>query len=113
MIVVELAVAPKMTARSTMHNMTKTIAVSFLVLTGLFAGGCAKDAQVMQAASGMHQQLEPAVIEDPELANYLQQVGERIIASAKDLDRQGYGPKSHKSENTSWMFGNQMKFHFV
>src|SRR3954470_19059367 len=97
-----------------MHNMTKTtIAFSFLLLTALVTGGCAKDAQVVQAASGMHQQLEPAVIEDPELANYLQQVGERIIASAKDLDRQGYGPKSHKSENTGWMFGNQMKFHFV
>ena len=67
----------------------------------------------MQAASGMHQQLEPAVIEDPELANYLQQVGDRIIASAKELDRQGYGPKSHKSSDNSWMFGDKMKFHFV
>src|SRR4051812_3206042 len=100
------------TARSTMHKMTKAIAVSILTLTGLFAGGCAKDAQVMQAASGMHQQLEPAVIEDPQLANYLQQVGDRIISSAQELDKQGYGPKSHKSENTGWMFKN-MKFHFV
>jgi predicted Zn-dependent protease len=95
-----------------MHNMTKAIAVCLLVLTGFFAGGCAKDAQVMQAAAGMHNQLEPAVIEDPQLANYLQQVGDRIIAAAAELDKQGYGPKSHKSEKTGWMF-KDMKFHFV
>jgi predicted Zn-dependent protease len=84
-----------------------------LLATSLFATGCATDAQVMQAASGMHQQLEPAVIEDPELASYLQRVGERIISSAKDLSQQGYGPKSHKSSDTSWMFGEKMRFHFV
>ena len=89
-----------------------SVALSFLLLASLVAGGCASDRQVMQAASGMHQQLEPAVIEDPQLANYLQQVGERIINSAAELDRQGYGPKSHKSEDTSWMF-SKMRFHFV
>src|SRR5687767_978458 len=92
----------------------QSITLSILLLGGLFAGGgCATDQQVMQAASGMHQQLEPTIIEDPELANYLQSVGERIIASAQDLSRQGYGPKSHKSSDTSWMFGDKMKFHFV
>jgi len=96
-----------------MHTLSKTLCLLLLLVTGLFATGCASDAQVMQAASGMHQQLEPAVIQDPELANYLQQIGERIIASAKELDHQGYGPKSHKSSDASWMFGDKMKFHFV
>jgi predicted Zn-dependent protease len=93
--------------------MSSTVAVSiFLLLGGLFAGGCASDAKVVQAAAGVHTQLEPAVIEDPELANYLQSVGDRIIQTAQELDRQGYGPKTHKSEKTDWMFKN-MKFHFV
>jgi predicted Zn-dependent protease len=96
-----------------MRTLSKTLCLVTLLLSGLFATGCASDAQVMQAASGMHQQLEPAVIEDPELAQYLQQVGERIISSAKDLSQQGYGPKSHKSADTNWMFGEKMRFHFV
>ncbi len=96
-----------------MHTLSRTAAVLVLIVSGLFASGCASDAQVMQAASGMHQQLEPAVIEDPELANYLQSIGERIISSAKDLSQQGYGPKSHKSGESGWMFGDKMKFHFV
>ena len=96
-----------------MKMLSKSLCLLLLLVTGFFATGCATDAQVMQAASGMHQQLEPAVIEDPELANYLQQVGERIISSAKDLSQQGYGPKSHKSGESSWMFGDKMRFHFV
>ena len=96
-----------------MRTLSKSLSLLFLLVTSFFATGCATDAQVMQAATGMHQQLEPAVIEDPELANYLQQVGERIISSARDLSQQGYGPKSHKSSDTSWMFGDKMRFHFV
>jgi predicted Zn-dependent protease len=95
-----------------MRILPKSIAVPILLLSGLFASGCAKDAQVMQAASGMHNQLEPAVIEDPQLANYLQQVGQRIIGTAEEMARQGYGPKSHKSQSSDWMF-KSMKFHFV
>src|SRR5687767_7244315 len=96
-----------------MKTLSKTLCLVTLLFSGLFAGGCASDAQVMQAASGMHNQLEPAVIEDPELAGYLQQVGERIISSAKEMSQQGYGPKSHKSAEANWMFGDKMKFHFV
>jgi predicted Zn-dependent protease len=91
----------------------RKIVPAFLLLLGLVVGGgCASDAQVIQNASGMHNQLEPAVIEDPELAGYLQKLGERIISSAQELDRQGYGPKSHKSEQSDWMY-KDMKFHFV
>src|SRR5439155_9553533 len=69
--------------------------------------------QVLAQASNVHNQLEPAVIEDPQLAGYLQQVGDRILGPAKELDRQGFGPKTHKTEKTDWMFGQDMKFHFV
>src|SRR5215213_8970404 len=71
---------------------TKLLIVPLLLLAGgLFSTGCASDRQVIAQASQMQTQLE----------------------TAKDLDQQGYGPKSHKAEDTSWMFGNDMKFHFV
>ena len=95
-----------------MPRLFSTLAVTLLAFTGLFAGGCATDAQVMQAAAGMHNQLEPAVIEDPQLAGYLQSLGDRIISTAQEMTRQGYGPKSHKQGESQWMF-KDMKFHFV
>src|SRR5688572_30285656 len=88
--------------------------VAFLSLASLFAtGGCATDKAVMAQASQMNTQLEPATIDDPELAAYFQQVGERIITTARDLSRQGYGPKSHKNGENAWMFGDKMEFHLV
>src|SRR5262249_24603823 len=85
-----------------------------LVVVGfLFATGCANDKKVMAVADKMHTGLEPAVMEDPELAAYLQKVGDRIIESAQTLDKEGYGPKSHKEQDKQWMFSNKMHFYFV
>jgi predicted Zn-dependent protease len=95
-----------------MHTSKKLI-ISSLLLLGFLVGGCATDQSVISNANQMNTQLKPAIIEDPELANYLQKVGDRIIGSAKELDKQGYGPESHKKGENAWMFGNNMKFHFV
>src|SRR5690349_20210907 len=97
-----------------MRNL-RTFAVSSLLLSTLLiaAGGCATDQSVISQANNMNTQLKPAIMEDPELATYLQKVGDRIIGAAKELDAQGYGPKSHKTADNAWMFGNDMKFHFV
>ena len=94
-------------------NARKILIFPLLLIAGLINFGCATDRQVISQAAGMHNQLEPAVIEDAELAGYLQEVGNRIIATAQDLSRQGYGPKSHRKEESGWMFGQDMKFHFV
>src|SRR4051812_27092947 len=91
----------------------KHIIVPVLLCLAALTTGCATDQAVISQATQMNTQLQPAVIQDPELSNYLQQVGNRIIAAAKELDRQGYGPKSHKSANNDWMFGQDMKFYFV
>src|SRR5689334_4083178 len=77
------------------------------------AAGCANDKKVMAVADKMHTGLEPAVMEDQELAAYLQKVGDRIIESAQALDKEGFGPKSHKEEDNQWMFSNKMHFYFV
>src|SRR5678816_4091575 len=97
-----------------MRNPRKLSVASPLLLTFvLLAGGCATDQAVISQANQMNGQLKPAIMEDPELASYLQKVGDRIIGAAKELDAQGYGPKSHKNGENAWMFGNNMKFHFV
>src|SRR4051812_44693200 len=89
--------------------------VTLIVLTfGLsMFGGCVKDSTVISQATNTHKGLEPAIIQDPQLADYIQRVGERIIHAAQDLDHENFGPKSHKTgEDTSWMFTG-MEFHFV
>jgi len=73
---------------------------------------CATDRQVIQQADNAHKDLEPAVLEDPQLAGYLQEMGDRIIVEAKKLSDAGYGPKSHRAEEDAWMF-TDVKFHFV
>lgn len=79
----------------------------------LLITGCATDSKVIDNAQQMNGQLKPAIITDPELAGYLQAVGDRVIASAKKLEAQGVAPKAHDSEDASWMFSERMKFYFV
>ena len=86
-----------------------------LLATFAVGAGCTtSDRQVIGQANQFHQSLEPAVMEDPQLSAYIQKVGDRIIAAAEELDKQGYGPTSHKKESAAWMFERGgMKFHFV
>ena len=88
------------------------LAVTSLLLL-LCATGCANDRKVMAVADQMHTGLEPAVMDDPELSAYLQKIGDRIIDAARQLDKEGYGPKSHKSGESGWMFSDKMRFYFV
>ena len=82
-----------------------------LLAAGLFGGGCASDRQVIAQADQAHNSLEPAVITDPELNGYIQDVGDRIIQAAAEYAREKGGPKG---ENSRWMFdADTMRFHFV
>src|SRR2546423_14070334 len=84
------------------------LALTFLVFA-MLSVGCATDKAVISQAQQFDSQLKPAEINDSALSDYLQRVGDRIIASARELDRQGFGPKSHKKESSEWMFGQNMK----
>jgi predicted Zn-dependent protease len=85
-----------------------------LLFVSVLATGCASDKQVISQANQFHSSLEPAVINDAQLGRYIQTVGDRIIAAAEELDKQGFGPVSHKKESAAWMFDKGgMKFHFV
>ena len=97
-------------APSTMRHIQAILAAMALTFAG---SSCATDRQVIAQASDTHRQLAPTVLEDPELATYLQTMGRRIVDAARDLDAQGFGPKSHRKEDDAWMFSDQMEFHFV
>lgn len=75
-------------------------------------GGCASDRAVINQANQMHSGLEPAVVADPELSAYLQEVGNRIIREAKKhQSRENVGKE--QTEENQWMFSEGMRFHFV
>jgi predicted Zn-dependent protease len=91
---------------------TRSFALAALLSAWLVAGGCASDKATITKAAAANNQLAPAIITDPALAAYIQQVGNRIVASAKWYDAKGEGPKTHKGDN-AWMFTDRMKFHLV
>src|SRR5207248_2645805 len=93
-----------------------THCVSFLLLTLVLSiGGCAvTDRQIIDQADQAHSGLKPAVINDRDLADYIQSVGDRIVEAAKEADRNKIGPTSHFKDNErDWMFSKKMQFHFV
>jgi predicted Zn-dependent protease len=100
------------------RNLSPRLTRLLLLLTlGLFGAGgtlgCATDAAVISQANQFHGGLKPAVIEDPALANYIQSVGDRVIAAAREVEREGNVPKASKNHDNSWMFSDKIKFHFV
>ena len=83
-----------------------------LVLAALSA--CATDRQVIAQANEANAELAPAIIQDQSLAPYVQKIGERIVAAAREADQAHEGPKAHfdKKEDNAWMFTNG-QFHLV
>ena len=69
--------------------------------------GCATDQQVIAQAADVHKQLEPSVVENPQLAAYVQKVGDRIVKSGQELHGRGEFPQAE-----SWMFEG-IQFHLV
>jgi len=75
--------------------------------------GCATDRQVIGQAESTNSELEPAILDDPELSAYMQEIGARIVTAAKAADAAHEGPSSHFSgEDNAWMF-ERGQFHLV
>jgi predicted Zn-dependent protease len=85
-----------------------------VLLPVLLLAACATDKQVRSQADQTHAQLEPAVMKDQELVDYLQAIGARVVAAAQELDKEHVGPKTHfdQKEDNSWMFSHD-QFHLV
>lgn len=96
------------------HRAGRLGAIVALALSCLFgAAGCASDKAVIQQANQFHGGLAKAVMDDSQLATYIQQVGDRILETAREMNRQGYKPKSEHDEDNAWMFSDKVQFHFV
>ena len=97
------------------HDIKRPVAYGICtLLLGLGGIGCmASDKQVVQQASQFQTGIQPAVINQPQVNEYLQQIGNRIIAAAKELDAKGVGPKTHfQDKDRAWMF-QDIKFQLV
>jgi predicted Zn-dependent protease len=84
-----------------------------LVLVGLVGlVGCASDKSVISQSNDAHRQLEPAVVEDAVLKQYVQAVGDRVVVAAREMAQEGYEEKRLFSQDPSWMFEG-VQFHLV
>ena len=95
------------------NGCVRFLTVSLMAVVAVIGTGCATDRAVIGQANQMHSGIKPAVIDDPELTHYLQDIGDRIIEAAREYERQGGGPEAHRKEKSDWMFGKDMKFHLV
>ncbi|MGF1634007.1 MAG: M48 family metalloprotease [Phycisphaerae bacterium] len=90
----------------------KQLACLFLTLS-LFTVGCSvSDQTVIAQSNNAHVQLEPAVVSDPVLDGYLDEIGARIIAAARELYAEDFGPEAAFDADAEWMF-QETNFHFV
>ena len=78
-----------------------------MLLVGLGPGCAASDKQIISQASQFNDGIKPAVVQQPELTSYLQQIGDRIVAAARELDQEHVGPKQHFADkDRNWMFSD-------
>lgn len=82
------------------------VALLAIAGAGSLSAGCATDPQVIAQANDIHQELEPSVVTDPALASYVQAVGDRLVATARQMRADGELP------GEPWMFEN-IGFHLV
>ncbi|HSU65698.1 MAG TPA: M48 family metallopeptidase [Tepidisphaeraceae bacterium] len=80
-----------------------SLCAGFLLTAGV---GCmASDQKVVQQASAFNDGIKPAEIQQARISPYLQQIGDRIVAAARQCDAEGIGPKTHFAKgDRTWMF---------
>src|SRR5947209_3140808 len=92
----------------TTQFLTRSILTSAFILLLVQNCGCSpasRDQSVIASAEQFNTALQPAEIQQPDLNTYLQTIGARIVAAAKEADTRGYGPKSHRGKD-DWMYQN-------
>ena len=89
-----------------MNRLTNRVArIAAILWIGASLGCVASDKSTIEQASAFNTGLSPAEIREAHNNQYLQQIGDRIVAVAKQMDQQGIGPKTHfKEKDNSWMF---------
>src|SRR5690242_2650412 len=85
----------------------RSVIAAFVASLIVLETGCnpaSRDQSVIASAQQFNTALQPAEINNSDLNNYLQTIGGRIVAAAKEADARGYGPKSHKQGTDAWMY---------
>jgi predicted Zn-dependent protease len=95
-----------MVAMHRLVRMSKVLPI-LILFTGL--AGCVSDQQVIAQANDVHNDLEPAVLTDPTLDAYVQEVGDKIVEAAQDMYEAG---ELGDYDVEPWMF-EDIEFHFV
>lgn len=91
------------------YRLVATLEAALIAVSLISVGpGCAaSDKQIVQQASQFNSGIQPAEIRQPQTNEYLQRIGDRIVAAARQLDKEGVGPKSHFSDkDRGWMFND-------
>jgi Zn-dependent protease with chaperone function len=88
------------------------------VLAGIaflfFVGGCgartsAGDQALIEQAEALHRSLTPGIADDARLRGYMQQIGARLLAAAKDVMREQFSSKA--VEESDWKYSRDIQFH--
>ena len=90
----------------------RMVVVLLAAVVAVSTVGCASDSAVVAQASNHHRNLEATVIREPQLQQYVQTLGDRVVLAARQLSQDGYFAGRLNSEDPSWMFQN-IQFHLV
>jgi len=78
-----------------------------VMLVDIGIGCMDSEKQVIQQAKQFNSGHQPEDIKQPRPTQELQQIGDCIVAAAKQLDAKGVGPKTHfQDKDRSWMFSD-------
>lgn len=96
----------------------RLLIVASLAATLCYSTGCSafrpSDKAVIGQANAVHSELASAIIQDPEVQKYMDQLGQRIIAGATDFAKDpGKLSDKDKKEDNSWIYQGDIRFHLV
>lgn len=95
-----------------LHRLQVMVRILMVLGVSLATIGCVSDKNVIAQAADAHKNLEPAVLKDPQLADYVQKVGDRVVRSARELAQEGFKKDRIFDEDPQWMF-EDVTFHLV
>ena len=95
-------------ATSFVSSLTVTV-----VALALSTGCTPSDQNVIAQANQVHGSLEPAVIRDPQVQRYMDEIGQRIIDGAIEYNEAGKEAKAQRGQDNSWMYNGGVRFHLV
>jgi predicted Zn-dependent protease len=98
-------VQPERTMNRASPIFKSSVSLCAICLLAVSTGCVTSDKNTIAQASAFDSGLKPAQIQGAQTNQYLTQIGDRIIAAAKQLDSEKIGPREHfKDADNSWMF---------